>query len=124
MKLGDSVGSCTEGLAIHVFSERFSRNPMGRSEAGLSKMSGIRVFIKNGEKIKPSDIGAGRAENGGKSKAAPCIKKYEDLVRKQQREVFARVRDWGRFERDFPMSVAPSGTKVALDALGRMRKIG
>ena len=36
MKREGSIGSCTEAMVSHVFSERFSRNPMGWSKEGLS----------------------------------------------------------------------------------------
>lgn len=45
-------GSCTEGQVSHVLSKRFSRNPMGWSEEGLGKLTKLRVFCKNGGKIK------------------------------------------------------------------------
>jgi hypothetical protein len=42
------LGSCTEGLVSHVYSERLSRNPMGWSDTGLAKMAELRVYTRIG----------------------------------------------------------------------------
>lgn len=44
----DSVGSCTEALVSHVFSERLSRDPMAWSVDGANAMARLRVFLQNG----------------------------------------------------------------------------
>ena len=46
------VGSCTEAMVSHVLSERLSRDPMGWSEDGLTAMAGLRVYVKNGGKVR------------------------------------------------------------------------
>ena len=51
-----TTGSCTEALVSHVLSERLSRNPMGWSEAGLSAMSALRVYVKNGCVVSRADF--------------------------------------------------------------------
>ena len=38
----------------HVLSERFSRNPMGWSKEVIGKLSVLRVYKKNGNKIDSS----------------------------------------------------------------------
>ena len=121
MKLEGSIGSCTEAMVSHVFSERFSRNPMGWSKAGLSKMSMLRVFIKNGDRITPLDIGADKLSSDERRIVIARVKKYESLVREQQAKVFEGFLDWRCFDRERVTDVAPSGTKVLLDALGRRR---
>lgn len=47
-----SVGSCTEAMISHVLSERLSRDPMGWSEDGLKAMASLRVYVKNGGKVR------------------------------------------------------------------------
>jgi hypothetical protein len=116
-----SIGSCTEAMVSHVFSERFSRNPMGWSEPGLSKMSMLRVFIKNGGRIMPIDIGLDKRKGYEERTVITCIKKYETLVTAQWSKIFDSFNDWGWFERERVSDVAPSGTKVLLDAVGRTR---
>jgi hypothetical protein len=118
-----AIGSCTEAMVSHIFSERFSRNPMGWSRTGLSKMSMIRVFIKNGGKVMPIDIGADKLGADEQREIRTRVEKYDALVKKQQEEVLAGAKNWRWFERDEMIQVSPSGTKVALDALARMRKI-
>jgi hypothetical protein len=116
-----SIGSCTEAMVSHVFSERFSRNPMGWSKEGLSKLSMIRVFIKNGGRITPLDIGAGKLSGSERRTVITRVEKYDRLVKKQYAEIFEGAKDWRCFENECVTDIAPSGTKVLLDALGRMR---
>jgi hypothetical protein len=123
MKREGSIGSCTEAMVSHVFSERFSRNPMGWSKAGLAKMSQLRVLVENGGKLMPSDMGACKRTKGEKRTVPKFIERYEALVRRQQEEAFLRSKDWRVFEHEHVEWAAPSGTKVALDALARIRSI-
>ena len=121
MKREGSIGSCTEALVSHVFSERFSRNPMGWSRTGLSKMTMLRVFIKNGGKLIPADIGRDKLSDGAKRIVIERVKKYEALVKGQHDKIFDGFKDWRWFDRECVTDIAPSGTKVLLDALGRRR---
>jgi len=118
-----SIGSCTEALVSHVLSERFSRSPMGWSKAGLGKMSMIRVFVENGGRVMPEDIGAGRAKGGAGCAEKARIERYEGLIRRQQDEVFEGMKDWSVFVPEGAPPGAPSGTKTLIDALGRMRGV-
>jgi hypothetical protein len=118
----DMTGSCTEPLISHVLSERFSRSPMGWSEAGLSKMVANRVYIKNGGKITKDDIAG---NDVCRKKTAPRkIHEYEKLVLKQTRKFMQIKRDWSIFEKECSHLGKITGTKVAIDALGRMRNVG
>ena len=49
-------GSCTESLVSHVLSERLSRTPLAWSDQGLTKMTMLVVYRKNGRKVTASDI--------------------------------------------------------------------
>ena len=127
-RLPGTIGSCTEAQVSHVLSERLSRDPMGWSRAGLSKLAMVRVFRLNGGTVMPCDIGAGKQkkQEGQDGRVVIAdIKKYEDIVMKQHKEVFEGWRCWKCFEKDDDnlISRKPSGTKTALDALGRMRDI-
>jgi hypothetical protein len=123
MRKEGSIGSATEALVSHVFSERFSRSPMGWSKEGLAKMSQIRVFRENGEKVTSFDIASGKNQDRRSRIVPSYIKKYDVLIKKQQEEVFSKARNWRLFEHEHITWAAPSGTKVALDALARMRNI-
>jgi hypothetical protein len=122
IRLPGSIGSCTEAMVSHVLSERFSRSPMGWSKAGLSKMAMIRVFVMNGGRIKPADV---RARNGkeGEGAAMGGMRKYGEIVKKQREEALNGMKDWSLFDRE-AMVPGRGGTRAALDALGRTRKIG
>jgi hypothetical protein len=133
MKIEDSIGSCTEALVSHVFSERLSRNPMGWSKEGLSKMAAIRVFCINGGVINPSDIGLDKSkknadkDNEPKRVVISNIAKYDALVKQQQDEVLASARDWRMFSNESDWSYGHSGkrngTRVALRLLGQTREV-
>jgi len=122
MKRPDSIGSCTEALVSHIFSERFSRNPMGWSKKGLETLSRIRVFIKNGGKILPIDIGKDKQDARDRVRRKLQVGKYEALVKQQQEEILSGAEHWRWFEHE-PLTVSPSGTKVLLDSLGKRRRI-
>ena len=123
-RLPDTIGSCTEAQVSHVLSKRLSRDPMGWSKAGLSKLSMVRVFRLNGGVVAPCDIGAGKV-SGQERTVIINIKKYEDIVSRQHKEVFEGWRDWRCFEKDDDnlISRKTTGTKVAIDALRKMRAI-
>jgi hypothetical protein len=120
--LPGSVGSCTEAMVSHVLSERFSRNPMGWSRPGLSKMAMIRVFVMNGGRIEPADVTVWK-NDGRKTFVMPDIGKYKEIVRKQQEEVLKGMRNWSLFSSE-SMIPGHGGTRVVIDSLGRTRKIG
>jgi hypothetical protein len=112
-------GSCTEALVSHILSERFSRNPMGWSEAGLSKMAAVKVFIENGERVKAEHI---RAGNKCTLKTAPYeIGKYKEIVDRQRKEFLSKKWDFSIFENTSHSMGLVTGTKRAYDALGKTR---
>ena len=49
-------GSCTESLVSHVLSERLSRTPLAWSEHGLTQMTMLVVYRKNGQAVSAKDI--------------------------------------------------------------------
>jgi hypothetical protein len=124
-RLPGTIGSCTEALVSHVLSERLSRDPMGWSRAGISKLAMVRVFRLNGGKVMPCDIGAGK-ENARKRTVVSNIEKYDEIVMRQHNEVFKKWRSWLWFEKDDDnlISRKTTGTKVAIDALRKMRDVG
>jgi hypothetical protein len=122
MKRQDVIGSCTEAMVSNALSERFSRSPMGWSKEGLSKMSMIRVFVLNGGKVAPADTLAWK-HKPDKCYVITGLEKYDAIVKKQQEEIFKDAKNWRWFEVDYLISGKTTGTKVALDALGRTRDI-
>ena len=116
----DSIGSCTEALISHVFSERFSRNPMGWSKAGLEKMTMIRVFITNGGKITPLDIGLDRRSERERRTIRSRVEKYAALVNRQEQELLKEAKNWRWLDYDDNMiSQARTGTRYLLRCLGK-----
>jgi hypothetical protein len=122
MKHPGSIGSSTEAMVSHVLSARLSRNPMGWSKEGLSKMSMIRVFVINGGKIEPADTLAWK-QNPDKDSMIETYEKYDDIVRKQQDAILEGAKHWRWFETDELISGKTTGTKVALNALGTLKKV-
>jgi hypothetical protein len=117
-----SIGSSTEAMVSHVLSERLSRNPMGWSKAGLSKMSMVRVFVQNGGKVESADTGAWK-NKADKCKVITNLEKYEAIVQKQQDEIFKDAKNWRWFEVENLISGKTTGTKVVLDALAQTRNV-
>lgn len=119
-KRSDTIGSATEAMVSHVLSARLSRNPMGWSREGLSKMAMIRVYIMNGGKIEPKDTLAWKS-SPKKCTVITKIEKYETIVKAQQKKILNDAKGWRWFEADNLISGKTTGTKVIVDALGRAR---
>ena len=121
-RLPGIIGSCTEAMVSHVLSERFSRNPMGWSKKGLSKMAMIRVYVLNGGEITPTDTISWK-HSDRRNRVADKIERYDKIVKLQHEDVFKDVKNWRWFERDNMISGKITGTKVVLDALGKLRDV-
>ena len=102
----DIPGSCTEGQVSHVLSERFSRNPMGWSKAGLGKLSKLRVYNINGGKLTGKDI-----------KEEPT-ERYSEYADRFIKESTAGVTDWSIFEDEQTIMDVNSGTQILLRRYG------
>jgi len=105
-------GSCTEGLVSHVLSERFSRNPMGWSEKGVGKLSKIRVYCKNGGKLKAKHFKSSYSENESYKKyASRCV---ADFVKGCNLSWINDLKEHYVFD-------TTSGTQQAIKKIGRYR---
>jgi len=116
------IGSCTEAMVSHVLSERLSRNPMGWSKKGLSKMAMVRVYALNGGVVTPADTVTWK-HSYRRNRVADKIEKYDNIVKLQQEHIFKDAKYWRWFERDRMISGKTSGTKVVLDALGKIKNV-
>jgi len=116
------IGSCTEAMVSHVLSERLSRNPMGWSKKGLSKMAMVRVYVLNGGKVSPADTISWK-HDARRNRVATKVEKYDNIVRLQHEYIFQDAKNWRWFERDNMISGKTSGTKVVLDALSKLRNV-
>jgi len=102
----DIPGSCTEGQVSHVLSERFSRSPMGWSQACLGKLSKLRVYNLNGGKFTGKDF---------KMKPAERYSEYADRFIKENVE---GAKDWSIFESKQTIKDVNSGTQILLRRYG------
>jgi len=116
------IGSCTEAMVSHVLSERFSRNPMGWSKKGLSKLAMVRIYVLNGGEVTPADTISWK-HSDRRNRVADKLEKYDNIVKLQHEEIFKDVKNWRWFERDNKISGKTTGTKVVLDALGKLKKV-
>jgi len=121
-RLPGVIGSCTEAMVSHVLSERFSRNPMGWSKKGLSKLAMVRVLVLNGGEVTPADTISWK-HSDKRNRVADKVEKYDNIVKMQHEDIFKDVKNWRWFERDNMISGKTTGTKVALDALGKFRNV-
>lgn len=84
VKKGEGViGSSTEGHISHVLSARMSSRPMGWSEKGASKLSRLRIYWKNGEKIEELWKECGKEEKW-EGEEGKCLS-AEELIRWEKR---------------------------------------
>lgn len=104
-------GSCTEGMVSHVLSERFSRNPMGWSVAGLGKLSMLRIYLKNGGEIKAEHFKASyEGDERHKAYARRCL---EEQLGHYDLSWMSELRETYVFD-------TTSGTQQAIKNLGRL----
>lgn len=104
-------GSCTEGMVSHVLSERFSRNPMGWSEAGLGKLSMLRIYLKNRGEIKAEHFKASyEKDERHKAYARRCL---EEQLGHYDLSWMSELRETYVFD-------TTSGTQQAIKNLGRL----
>lgn len=108
-------GSCTEGQVSHLLSKRFSRNPMGWSKAGLGKLSGARIYLKNGGKLTGRDLQ--QAEGGGSES-------YCGYAEQVLSEAIEGAVDWSLFsQREIIPFEQESGTQQLLRRIGSYHSI-
>lgn len=103
----DIPGSCTEGQVSHVLSERFSRNPMGWSRAGLGKLSKLRVYCCNGGKLNAEDL-----------KVKPEKESYSKYADRFITENIQEAYDWTIFDSEPFIADVNSGTQKLLKYYG------
>ena len=97
----DIPGSCTEGQVSHVLSERFSRNPMGWSKEILGKLSVLRVYKKNGNKIDSSIY-----SNTGNEQYKECVNKTNEKL------------NWSIFDKEKFIFDDSSATRILIKGIG------
>lgn len=108
----DSIpGSCTEGQVSHVLSERFSRNPMGWSEAALGKLVMARIYRKNGGEITKEHF----------RKDGEVRERYSEYADRLIEENIRGAVDFSIFEPVMPVFDGASGTQIAVSRLGKLR---
>jgi hypothetical protein len=117
------VGSCTEPMISHVLSQRLSRNPMGWSKTGLSKVAMLRVYTKNGGTILPQDVRGDKIQAEKERKAATTIHKYDKLVEDGINKVLQEAKQWTWLEETPLVLPKPTGTSVLLKSLGKVRGV-
>jgi len=99
-------GSCTEAQVSHILSERFSRDPLGWSKKGLGKLSAVRIYKANGQKIKADDFKRGEDE------------RYSEYADRVVQENMSSAFDWSIFDGEPFVFDRASGTQVLIDHMG------
>lgn len=112
-------GSCTEGQVSHVLSERFSRDPIGWSEACLGKLSLARVYIKNGGKLKCENLRSEDPEDKKDKDAEARKERYSEYAERMMKEAVEGCFDWSIFEKPIVQFDGGSGTQTLIHGLGQ-----
>jgi hypothetical protein len=87
----------------------------------LGQLVRIRVFKENGGCVKAEHI---KGNHMYASKKAPCeIRKYKEIVDKQQKEFLTKQWDLSIFETSSYSMGLVTGTKRAYDALSKTRHV-
>lgn len=97
----ETCGSCTEPLVSHVLSDRISRDPISWSKQGLSKMTMLVVYGKNGGNVCSDDVRV-RIDRSASSFHEDGFSKYRDYAIKQANEMLNSKHDWSFFDHESP----------------------
>ena len=119
----ETCGSCTEPQVSHVLSERLSRNPIAWSKEGLSKMTMLVVYTKNGGKVCAKDV---RIRVNEQAKAAfheDGYARYSDYAKKQSDEMLNVKHDWSLFEHECDALGKVDGVYLLRKSVGAMRPL-
>lgn len=111
----DILGSCTEGLVSHVYSERLSRNPMGWSEAGLSKMAELRVYTRNGCVVSGEAFKRTEEE-----KRRSILLEYG---KERLQNAISGCSDWSIFEKEQYNPAINTATQKLIRSYGRLQSM-
>lgn len=130
---GNETGSCTEAQVSHILSERLSRNPMGWSDLGLSKMAMLRVYVYNGGEVKAENVGKGRSEKfnvdskGRRRRKTPQtakeVKLYQEYAQNQIGQIFNGKYDWSIFEKEDKTNGKVTGINILKKAYGKAKAV-
>ena len=112
---GDILGSCTEALVSHVYSERLSRNPMGWSDQGLNKMAELRVYTRNG-----CVVSGGEFKRSEKEKDRSVLREYG---KERLRNAISGCTDWSMFEKEQYNPSVNTATQILIRSYGRQRSL-
>ena len=97
---GKTCGSCTEPQVSHVLSERLSRDPIAWSKEGLSKMTMLVVYSKNGGRVCGEDVRVRINVKPPSHFREDGYARYRDYANKQADEVLKVKHDWSIFEHE------------------------
>jgi hypothetical protein len=111
----DIIGSCTEGLVSHVYSERLSRNPMGWSDAGLNRMAELRVYTRNGCVISGE---AFKRTEGEKKRS--ILREYG---KERLQNAISGCLDWSIFEKEQYNPAVNTATQILIRSYGRQQNM-
>ena len=82
-----ACGSCTEPMVSHILSDRLSRNPIAWSKDGLSKMTMLVVYTKNGGKVTAEDIRIRASSDAREKFRNSGYSKYRMYAKQQAYEI-------------------------------------
>lgn len=82
------TGSCTEAQISHVLAKRFSRNPLGWSDACLGKLASTRLYKLNGGEITRERIKCRTMQE----------ESYREYAKEYLRGCIGQTFDWSVFE--------------------------
>lgn len=93
-----TCGSCTESQVSHVLSEGLSRNPIAWSRKGLSKMTMLVVYTKNGCKVAADDVRVHTTDQADSDFRNQGYTKYAMYAKQQADELMEAFRNTDFFE--------------------------
>ena len=119
----ETCGSCTEPLVSHVLSDRISRNPIAWSRQGLSKMTMLVVYCKNGGHICSDDVRIRVDDHALSSFREDGYSKYRDYAMKQADEVLNVKHDWSLFDHECSVFGKVDGPFLIRKSLGSLKPL-
>lgn len=118
-----TCGSCTEAQVSHVLSDRLSRNPLAWSKAGLSKMTMLLAYSKNGCRVAANDVRISVGKQADNDFRRNGYEKYARYAKQQADDAMRAFHNCDFFEPEHFSFSKVDGTYLIRKSLGSMRSL-
>ena len=119
----ERCGSCTESQVSHVLADRLSRDPIAWSKKGLSKMTMLIVYSKNGCKVVADNVRVSSRNQEDADFYSQGYSKYACYAQKQAAEIMDAFRNCDFYAPENYTYGKVDATYIIRKSLGSLRSL-